>query len=150
MQTGGSTCTRTISYSRSCNTLRCNQGMQKFPYMIPFYLVNVLVIVIIIWCTNYLSLYVEFSAWTLVSENQECGGSEIRKSLRPGAGVQDCATECGGVSSMFLFSPRWNSCYCETSAAADGTCDIIDIPNYNLYKYGKYSIYMETSILNIY
>ena len=79
-------------------------------------------------------LYIE---WTLVSENLECGGSEIRKELIPNAEVQDCARECEGVSSMFIFAPELNACYCETSATPEGTCDVVDIQGYHLYKYNN-------------
>ena len=30
-----------------------------------------------------------------------------------------------------------SGCFCETSALADGTCNIKDEPNYNLYSYGR-------------
>ena len=75
--------------------------------------------------------------WTLVSENTECSGSETEKQLQPDSDIQDCARECSGVSSMFLFSPRRNRCFCETAASTDGTCDVIDIQGWDLYKYGN-------------
>jgi hypothetical protein len=75
--------------------------------------------------------------WTLVSENTECSGTETEKQLQPSAEIQDCADECDGVSSMFLFSPGQNRCFCETAATAEGTCNVIDISGWHLYKYGN-------------
>ena len=76
-----------------------------------------------------------FTNWILVAENQECSGSEISKNLQPNAEIHDCAKECKGVSSMFIFRPRYNSCYCETIATAKGTCATVDLQESNLYKY---------------
>ena len=75
--------------------------------------------------------------WSLVSENTECSGTETERSIQPSATIQDCALACDGVSSMFLFSPGQNRCFCETAAAADGTCSVIAIQGWHLYKYGS-------------
>ena len=96
------------------------------------------------WLTKYYIVLIALVEWTLVSENQECSGSEINKFVTSNAEINDCATQCRGVSSMFIFSSTYNNCYCETSATAEGTCDIVDISTYNLYKYGKYSKYKYT------
>ena len=80
-------------------------------------------------------LYWEYIAWTLVSEHKECNGPEIEKHLPENAEIQDCATECQGISSMFIVSPSLNKCYCETSATAEGTCNVVDAVNSHLYKY---------------
>ena len=77
--------------------------------------------------------------WILVAENQECIGSDIYKPLQPNAEIQDCATGCEGVSSMFTFqgqSGEVSRCFCQTSANADGTCATRDLPDYDLYQYG--------------
>ena len=82
-------------------------------------------------------LYLVYIEWTLVSENTECSGSESEKILPPNAEIQDCANECDGVSSMFLFSPGQNRCFCETAATAEGSCTVIDIVGWDLYTYGN-------------
>jgi hypothetical protein len=80
----------------------------------------------------------------LVAGKTECGGSEVGKGKLPS--VDDCASKCEGVASMFAFgtndfgTDRCNdegcSCYCETSATEEGTCEREDHNGYRLYKYG--------------
>ena len=96
---------------------------------------------------SFLDLFVEFDCsllhlvsveWTLVSENTECGGAEEKKELQPNAEIQDCANECLGISSMFLFSKVYGTCYCETAATAKGSCtETNGYETYKLYKYGN-------------
>ena len=82
-------------------------------------------------------LYLGSTNWILVATTQQCSGNEIKKKLQPNAEIQDCATECEGVSSMFIFSIQTDRCYCETSATAEGTCATLDNSwGYDLYKYG--------------
>ena len=58
------------------------------------------------------------------------------KRLHSNAEISDCADECRGVSSMFLFrDPPRTSCYCETAATPDGMCDLTSTIGFNLYKY---------------
>ena len=81
-------------------------------------------------------LQLELIDWSIVSENHECSGSEIFKTLQSGADISDCADECRGVSSMFLFrDPPRADCYCETAATPEGTCDVSSAYGYHLYKY---------------
>ena len=80
----------------------------------------------------------------MVAEKTECSGSEIDKGQL--TSVDDCASQCKGVASMFAFGTndfgtnRCNdkgcSCYCETSATVEGTCERVDHNGYRLYKYG--------------
>ena len=80
-----------------------------------------------------------------MGEKQECGGSEKGKGRV--ASVEDCAEACKGVSSMFALGTndfgvnRCNrkgcKCLCETSAADDGTCDVVSHKGYRLYKFGN-------------
>jgi hypothetical protein len=86
---------------------------------------------------NFSLLHLLRLEWTLVSGNTECSGAETEKTLQPDAEIQDCANECDGVSSMFLFSPGQNRCFCETAATAEGSCTVIDIVGWDLYKYGN-------------
>ena len=76
----------------------------------------------------------------MVAANRECSGLEIDKNLQTNAQIQDCAKECEGVSSMFIFTHHHNHCFCETSATGI-TCDMIDLQDYDLYKYGIYNRY---------
>ena len=83
------------------------------------------------------------TGWVLVAERKECSGSEVEKPRVPL--VADCAANCHGIASMFIFGtndfekPRCNEegcwCICETSAAIHGTCDQTDHNGYRLYKY---------------
>ena len=41
-------------------------------------------------------------------------------------------------------SSTYNNCYCETSATAEGTCDIVELENSDLYKYGIHNDYKYT------
>ena len=70
-----------------------------------------------------------------MSENKECGGSKIEKIVNSNADIPDCASQCDGVSSMFIFSQQQKRCFCETSATAQGSCKLEDISDYHLYKY---------------
>ena len=80
----------------------------------------------------------------MLEAKKECSGSEISKGKLPS--VDDCASQCEGVASMFAFGTndyltnRCNndgcSCYCETSATEDGTCNSVNHNGYRLYKYG--------------
>ena len=83
-------------------------------------------------------LHWKYIAWNLVSEYKECSGNEIDKLLPENAEIQDCATDCEDISSMFIFSGSLNKCFCETSATAEGACHVIDNVNYHLYKYVNY------------
>ena len=83
------------------------------------------------------------SAWELIAEKKECGGSEINKGYE--SALEDCAKQCRGTASMFLFgtndygTTRCNddgcTCVCETSATVDGSCDQVNHSGYRLYKY---------------
>ena len=64
----------------------------------------------------------------------ECSGSEESKGSL--TSVDDCASQCKGVASMFIVSMNSYSCYCETSATEEGTCETQSIDGYRLYKYG--------------
>ena len=79
----------------------------------------------------------------MVGEKQECGGKE--ELMGRMESVEECAEACTGVSSMFIFGTNdfgkkrcnWKGCkcYCETSAAADGTCKVKNHRGYRLYRY---------------
>ena len=75
----------------------------------------------------------------MVAEKKECGGSEIYKGYLES--VEACGSICRGVASMFIFGidSSCNSegcfCYCETSAANQGTCDMSIHIGFRLYKY---------------
>ena len=83
--------------------------------------------------------------FTLVGEKKECSGSE--KDVGKLHSVDTCGSMCKGLASMFAFGTndfgtnRCNSdgcsCLCETSAADQGTCDIVGHNGYRLYKYGS-------------
>ena len=74
---------------------------------------------------------------------KECGGSEVSKGTSPS--VDDCASQCKGVASMFALGTNdylTNRCYsggctclCETSANEEGTCTRVNHKGYRLYKY---------------
>ena len=80
-----------------------------------------------------------------MGEKEECGGSEKNKGRVES--VDACAQACKGVSSMFALGTndfgvnRCNSngckCLCETSAADDGTCNVVNHKGYRLYKFGS-------------
>ena len=91
--------------------------------------------------------------WSLVAEKVECRDDEIGNNdfWRPHT-LEQCATSCLGVSSMFIFGTndfgkdrcdvRINGiylegcfCYCETSAKPDGTCNMKKHNGYRLYKF---------------
>ena len=91
----------------------------------------------------------------LVAEKNECDGSEIlfmeEESKKD---ILDCAKECKGKASMFIFgtnafgndrcSEKGCLCSCETSATPDGTCNMVSHTGYRLYKFfnpGKYFLY---------
>ena len=57
------------------------------------------------------------------------------KRLHSNAEISDCADECRGVSSLFLFSASPLFCYCETAATPEGMCDLTSTIGFNLYKY---------------
>ena len=93
-----------------------------------------------------------------MSENKECGGSEVEKLIDTNAEITDCAKQCEGVSSMFIFSTKQKRCFCETSATSQGSCTFEDMSDYHLYKYvysGIFQIiltlhFINTSILRIF
>ena len=70
--------------------------------------------------------------------------------------VEECAEACAGVSSMFIFGTNdfgkkrcnWKgcTCYCETSAAADGTCKVKNHRGYRLYRYDTWGKYFHYNI----
>ena len=64
----------------------------------------------------------------------ECSGSEESKGCL--TSVDDCASQCEGVASMFIVAMDSYCCYCETSATEEGTCETQSIDGYRLYKYG--------------
>ena len=68
--------------------------------------------------------------------------------------IIDCANECKGKASMFIFgtndfgndrcSEQGCSCSCEISATRGGTCNMVSHTGYRLYKFldnGKYFLY---------
>ena len=89
-------------------------------------------------------MYIYTLVWGLVEEKTECSGSEVSKGKL--SSIDDCALKCKGEASMFAFGTndflenRCNeegcSCYCETSATEEGTCEKVDHNGYRLYKYG--------------
>ena len=89
--------------------------------------------------------FISILEWTLQASKTECSGSEISKGKLPS--VDECASECKGISSMFAFGTNdylknrcdnnGCNCLCETSAAEEGTCDRVDHNGYRLYKYSK-------------
>jgi len=83
--------------------------------------------------------------WTKVADKKECDGSEDNKG--PKKTLAECAEECRGISSMFIYgtndfgTSRCKKdeedceCFCEISSK-DGKCENeIDNPGYRLYKY---------------
>ena len=95
-----------------------------------------------------------FAGWSLVGEKQECGGKE--ELMGRLESVEECAEACTGVSSMFIFGTNdfgkkrcnWKGCkcYCETSAAADGTCNVKNHRGYRLYRYDTWGNYFHYNI----
>ena len=92
--------------------------------------------------------------FALVGEKIECTGSEEWGDPQPTAEACAIACEAKGVS-MFIYGTndfatkesenRCNedgcSCYCEKSAASDGTCTTTDHLGYRLFKFvGMYSL----------
>ena len=85
----------------------------------------------------------------MVAERKECGGAELWMGRLPS--IEACVAKCRGVASMFAFGTNdfgWNSCYndectcyCETSAKDDGTCNLISNSGYRLYKYHSEGYY---------
>ena len=83
--------------------------------------------------------------WTLVKDRAECAGDEIY----PGeiATIEDCASECKGISSMFAFGTNDYgasrcladgskcNCLCETAASSNGVCQESAHSGYRLYAY---------------
>lgn len=80
----------------------------------------------------------------MIAEKTECDGSEAWKGRQ--YTVDQCASQCKGVSSLFIFGTNDYSdnrcfdngcdCYCETSARSDGTCPRIAHNGFRLYKFG--------------
>ena len=80
-----------------------------------------------------------------MAHKKECGGSEENQGKFKG--VEDCASKCKGVASMFAvgtndyFTNRCSSegcqCLCETAASDEGTCSQVTHKGYRLYKYEK-------------
>ena len=98
--------------------------------------------------TLYFNLTLE---WELLVAKQECSGSEIDKGKLPS--VDDCASQCKGVASLFAFGTNdfgtdrcdnvdGCTCLCETSATEEGICNTESHNGYRLYKYleGNYHI----------
>ncbi len=84
-----------------------------------------------------------FLEWFLVEEDKECTGhGEYKGRFQD---LVDCANACNGVSTMFIFGienrtqSRCNNdgckCFCETSAAANGTCNMTPHNGYRIYGY---------------
>ena len=81
----------------------------------------------------------------MVEEKKECSGSEFENGKFHV--VEDCASQCKGVASMFAFGTNdfgesrcYNDgcrCLCETSATEEGTCTTVDMDGYRLYKYSS-------------
>ena len=65
--------------------------------------------------------------------------------------VDGCAEACKGQASMFVFGTNdfgvdrceanGCKCLCETSAKADGTCDVVEHTGYRLYRFSESSNY---------
>ena len=72
-----------------------------------------------------------------MAKNQVCGGAETLKEIGPNGQIEDCARECKGVTSMFIFDIETKKCFCEDSATAQGTCKLINFKGYYLYKYAN-------------
>ena len=76
--------------------------------------------------------------WHLIGRKKECRGAAEFIGQFPD--IARCADACKERSSMFIHgikSEGESSCFCETSAMANGTCNMIDEPNYDLYGYGS-------------
>ena len=81
--------------------------------------------------------------YSLVGPKKECGGSEKNKGRMDS--IDECAKACKGLASMFVFGTndfevdRCNAegctCYCETAAKDDGTCQIVDHNGFRLYRF---------------
>ena len=81
-------------------------------------------------------LFLSSLEWQIVGRKKECRGTE--EFIGNFADIARCADACKDRSSMFIHGIRSegeNGCFCETSALSDGTCDIKDEANYNLYSY---------------
>ena len=86
-----------------------------------------------------------FSRLGIGCGEKECSGSETLSGLFHE--IDDCASQCEGVSSMFAFGTNdfgvircYNDgcrCLCETSATPEGTCNIVGHNGYRLYKYSN-------------
>ena len=86
---------------------------------------------------------------------QECGGEE--EFIGRLESVEKCAEACTGVASMFIFGTndfgknRCNrkgcKCYCETSAATDGTCNMKNHRGYRLYRYDTWGNFFHYNII---
>ena len=100
----------------------------------------------------------------LVANKKECNGSEILFDIfnqDAKKSISDCANECRDKASMFIFgtnefgndrcSENGCSCSCETSAAQDGTCNMVSHDGYQLYKFMEQGRYLLWNMnLNIY
>ena len=77
----------------------------------------------------------------LVGDNKECwSGSKPEKVYKGGKpSLAACANQCEGTASMFSTYGTCNNdncgCYCEASAATDGSCFQVDHNLMRLYKY---------------
>ena len=91
----------------------------------------------------------------MVGEKKECKGKDVDQGQKDS--LEDCAKACIGKASMFIFGTNdfgvdrcdgeSCQCFCETSANADGTCNMVENKGYRLYKLrslGKYQPYHRT------
>ena len=82
-------------------------------------------------------------SFQLVRGKSECSGDEDTKGYLKT--IEDCAIQCKGVSSMFLYgTTKWGDsrcnkdgcmCICETAAASSGTCSATENKGYDLFKF---------------
>ena len=82
-------------------------------------------------------------SFQLVRGKAECSGDEDTKGYLKT--IEDCAIQCKGVSSMFLYgTTKWGDsrcnkdgcmCICETAAASSGTCSATENKGYDLFKF---------------
>ena len=94
--------------------------------------------------TYFIIIFIFSLGWVLVEEKKDCSGSEINKGKLQWVG--DCAAQCKGEASMFIFGTNdfgtarcygdGCDCYCKTSATGEGTCTRVNHNGYRLYKYG--------------
>ena len=83
----------------------------------------------------------------MVAEKNECTGTEKMYGYDDRLEtVEECASKCSGISSMFAFGTNdfgtqrcqngFCKCICETSATKEGFCQQTSHSGYRLYRFG--------------